>query len=177
MVNGKNEEIRYIDLFSGVGGFRRGLELSGGYRCVWSNDIDKYANRVYAARFGETNHHTGDIRRVNEEDIPDHDLVCAGFPCQAFSAAGKRQGFRDTRGTLFYEICRIAESKRPRVLLLENVKGLLSHDGGRTFATILNSLEELGYWWEYQVLNSKHFGVPQSRERVYIIGHLGEPGR
>ena len=150
---------------------------NNGFRCVWSNDINKYANQVYTARFGEANHHTGDIKGVDAEEIPDHDLLCAGFPCQAFSVAGKRKGFKDTRGTLFFEIQRVAEAKRPRLLLLENVKGLLSHDGGRTFATILNALEELGYWWEYQVLNSKHFGVPQNRERVFIIGHLGEPGR
>jgi len=168
------DEIRFIDKFSGIGGFRRGLELSGGYRCVWSNDFNKYANQVYLRHWPDSNHNSGDIRRVDTEEIPDHDLLCAGFPCQTFSVAGKRLGFKETRGTLFFEICRIAEAKRPRLLLLENVKGLLSHEEGRTFATILKSLEELGYWWEYQVLNSKYFGVPQNRERVFIIGHLGE---
>ena len=212
-----NEEIRFIDLFSGIGGFRLGLERTnsgvgkqrrqdiciprrqeaidgsrtrlsqeeqhsryarnssypkGIFRCVWSNDFNKYANQVYTERFGGENHITGDIRGIDPKDIPNHDLICAGFPCQAFSVAGKRKGFKDTRGTLFFEICRIAEHHRPSLLLLENVKGLLSHDGGRTFGTILESLEELGYWWEYQVLNSKHFGVPQNRERVFIIGHL-----
>ena len=204
------DEITFSDLFSGIGGFRLGLErinsdrgfLQGQenediqerisdterrqtwiksdsvFRCVWSNDFNKYANQVYTARFGEANHHSGDIRGINAETIPDHDLLCAGFPCQAFSVAGKRHGFKDTRGTLFFEILRVAEAKRPRLLLLENVKGLLSHDGGRTFATILNALEELGYWWEYQVLNSKYFGVPQNRERVFIVGHLrGTGGR
>lgn len=202
-------EVRFIDLFSGIGGFRRGLEkanrsfdveawrgqgmggsgergepfVEGGggrtqqgscphYRCVWSCDNDKYANQVYAKQFGEANHHPGDIKGVDPRDIPDFDLLCAGFPCQAFSVAGKRKGFQDTRGTLFFEICRIAEAKRPSLLLLENVKGLLSHDGGRTFTVILQSLDELGYWVEWQVLNSKHFGAPQNRERVFIIGHL-----
>jgi len=166
--------IKFIDLFSGIGGFRLGLERTGHYEHVWSNDINEYANKIYTERFGEEGHYAGDIRGVDPKDIPNHDLICAGFPCQSFSVAGKRRGFEETRGTLFFEICRIAEHHRPRLLLLENVKGLLSHDGGRTFATILNSLEELGYWWEYQVLNSKHFGVPQNRERVFIIGHLRE---
>jgi len=142
------------------------------FKRVWSCDNNKYANQIYTKHFGEENHHSGDIRRIDPREIPSHDLFCAGFPCQAFSVAGKRQGFKDTRGTLFFEICRIAEHHRPSMLLLENVKGLLSHDGGRTFGTILEALEELGYWWEYQVLNSKYFGVPQNRERVFIIGHL-----
>ena len=165
------DEIKFIDLFSGIGGFRRGLELSGGYRCVWSNDWDKYANKIYTARLGEANHHPGDVRGVDPRDIPDFDLLCAGFPCQSFSVAGKRKGFKDTRGTLFFEVCRIAKSKRPPLLLLENVGGLLSHDKGLTFQIILESLEELGYWVEWQVLNSKYFGVPQNRQRVFIIGH------
>jgi len=172
------DEIRFIDLFSGIGGFRRGLELSGGLRCVWSNDNNKYANQVYTTRFGEANHYSGDIRGVDPATIPDFDLLCAGFPCQTFSVAGKRKGFQDTRGTLFFEILRVAEAKRPSLLLLENVKGLLNHDGGRTFTVIIQSLDELGYWIEWQVLNSKHFGVPQNRERVFIVGHLrGTGGR
>ena len=113
---------------------------------------------------------TRDIREV--KDIPDHDLLTAGFPCQSFSIAGKRGGFTDTRGTLFFEIARIAKQKQPRLLLLENVKGLLSHDKGQTFGTILNTLDELGYDLQWQVLNSKNFGVPQNRERVFIVGHL-----
>ena len=165
-------EIRFIDLFSGIGGFRRGLELSEGYRCVWSNDWNKYANQIYTSRFGEEGHHSGDIRKVRASSIPDHDLLCAGFPCQAFSVAGKRRGFEDTRGTLFFEIARITRAKRPTLLLLENVKGLLSHNEGQTYATILEVLGDLGYWAEWQVLNSKWFGVPQNRERVFIIGHL-----
>ena len=115
---------------------------------------------------------TRDIREVKADEIPDHDLLTAGFPCQSFSIAGKRGGFEDTRGTLFFEIARIAKQKQPRLLLLENVKGLLSHDKGRTFGTILNTLDELGYDCQWQVLNSKDFGVPQNRERVFIIGHL-----
>ena len=170
-----SEEIRFIDLFRGIGGFHLGLERNG-FKCVWSNDLDKYASEIYKKHWPETPGITGDIRTVDERTIPDHDLLCAGFPCQAFSVAGKRQGFKDTRGTLFFEICRIAKAKRPKLLLLENVKGLLSHDGGRTFGTILESLEELGYWWEYQVLNSRYFGVPQNRERVFIVGHLGNNG-
>ncbi len=120
---------------------------------------------------------TRDITTVNASEIPDHDLLCAGFPCQSFSIAGKRKGFEDTRGTMFFEIARILSEKRPRYLLLENVKGLLSHDKGKTFQTIIGVLSDLGYRVEWQVLNSKHFGVPQNRERVFIIGHLGGFGR
>ena len=167
------DEIRFIDLFSGIGGFRLGLQRVKRYRCVWSCDIDKYANQIYLRKFkpkrGE--HFNGNIEKVNPETIPDFDLLCAGFPCQSFSVAGHRKGFEDTRGTLFFEICRIAETKRPPLLLLENVKGLLSHKRGETFHTILQSLEALGYWVEWQVLNSKYFGVPHNRPRVYIIGH------
>ena len=141
------------------------------FRCVYSNEWDKYASQIYKKHYGEID--TRDIRTVKSDEIPDHDLLCAGFPCQAFSIAGKRKGFEDTRGTLFFEIARIARDKRPRYILLENVKGLLSHDKGKTFATILGVLSDLGYRVEWQVLNSKHFGVPQNRERVFIIGHLG----
>jgi len=168
-------ERTFIDLFSGIGGFRLGLERVG-FKCVWSCDNDEHANQIYTKHFGTKNHHAGDVRQVDAEGIPNHDLLCAGFPCQAFSIAGKRKGFEDTRGTLFFEICRIAEAKKPPLLLLENVRGLLSHDEGFTFQVILESLEELGYWVEWQVLNSRHFGVPQNRERVFIIGHLGERG-
>lgn len=174
----ERKEIRFIDLFSGIGGFRRGLELSGGYRCVWSCDNNKYANQIYTAKFGEANHYSVNIRKVRSSSIPDHDLLCAGFPCQTFSNAGDRQGFKDPRGTLFFEIARIARHKQPRLLLLENVKGLLSHDEGETFKTILWELGRLGYWVEWQVLDSLWFGVPQKRERIFIIGHLGgEPTR
>jgi len=171
-------EIRFIDVFSGIGGFRLGLEKAGGYRCVWSCDWDKYASKVYARHFGGENHYAGDVRQVEASSIPDHDVLCAGFPCQAFSVAGKRRGFEDPRGTLFYEVTRIARAKRPRILFLENVKGLLSHDDGHTFRVILEELGRIGYHCEWQILNSKWFGVPQRRERVFIIGHLGgEPKR
>ena len=151
---------------------------SNSFRCVWSCDNNKYANQVYTKHFGEANHHPGDIRGVDPREIPDFDLLCAGFPCQSFSVAGPRTGFQDTRGTLFFEISRIAEAKRPQMLLLENVKGLLSNDRGQTFQTILQELGRIGYWAEWQILNSKHHGVPQNRERVFIIGHLrGTGGR
>ncbi len=163
--------IKFIELFSGIGGFRYGLERNG-FKCVWANDNNKYANQIYKKNFGTKELQEGDIRSVDVDRIPDHDLLCAGFPCQAFSLAGKRQGFNDTRGTLFFEIARILEAKRPQTILLENVKGLLSHDNGKTFARILSVLDELRYWLEWQVLNSKNFRVPQNRERVFIVGHL-----
>ena len=170
--------IDFIDLFSGIGGFHKGLTDAGGFRCVYANDFDKYASKVYRSRFPETKFYEGDITGVEADSIPDHDLLCGGFPCQAFSVAGERGGFSDPRGTLFYQIARIAERKKPRLLLLENVDGLLNHDEGRTFATILWELGKLGYWCEWQVLNTLWFGVPQTRERVFIIGHLGaEPTR
>jgi DNA (cytosine-5)-methyltransferase 1 len=163
--------IKYIDLFAGVGGFRVGINKAHpNWECVYSNEYDKYANSVYKKHYERCDDR--DIRTVKTEEIPDHDLLVGGFPCQAFSVAGKRRGFEDTRGTLFFEIARIAKQKQPRLLLLENVKGLLSHDSGNTFKTILRSLDELGYDCQWQVLNSKDFGVPQNRERVFIIGHL-----
>lgn len=141
------------------------------FRCVWSCEIDKWCQAVYRYHWGETP--AGDARGVRPEEIPDFDLLCAGFPCQSFSLAGKRGGFEDTRGTLFHEICRIARAKRPKMLLLENVRGLLSSNTYRDFAVILKSLGELGYDVEWQVLNSKDFGVPQNRPRVFVVGHLG----
>ena len=140
------------------------------FRCVWANEWDKYACQIYRRHWGEV--YEGDIRTVDPTIIPEHDLLCAGFPCQSFSIAGKRGGFEDTRGTLFFEICRVARAKRTKYLWLENVKGLLSHDEGNTFQTIIRTLDELGYDCQWQVLNSKDFGVPQNRERVFIIGHL-----
>ena len=160
-------------MFAGIGGFRSGLEATGGFRCVGYCEIDPYPRRAYEALYdtGEEVFYQ-DARTIDPVTLPDLDLICGGFPCQSFSIAGRRGGFADTRGTLFFEIARIAESKRPRYLLLENVPGLLSHDEGRTFATILRSLDELGYDVAWQVLNSKDFGVPQSRNRVYIVGYL-----
>ena len=170
--------MKFIELFAGIGGFRYGLEGKWSiYRCVWANEIDKYACQIYRKNFGGGELYEGDIRTVRPEDIPDHDLLVGGFPCQAFSIAGKRAGFNDTRGTLFFEIARILRDKRPRCVLLENVKGLLSHDSGKTFQTILKVLSDIGYRVEWQVLNSKNFGVPQNRERVFIIGYIrGEGG-
>jgi len=166
--------IAFIDLFAGIGGFRLALERVG-LRCVWSCEIDKYCETVYRRNFGG-GFDAKDAREIDTSTIPDFNILCAGFPCQSFSIAGKRRGFDDTRGTLFFEICRIARDKRPKILLLENVKGLLSHEKGRTFAVILLSLDDLGYDAEWQVLNSKDFGVPQSRERVFLVGHLREKG-
>lgn len=139
--------------------------------CVGYSEIDKYAINTYERRFnGHTNY--GDATAINATELPDFDLLVGGFPCQSFSIAGKRKGFDDTRGTLFFDVARILAEKRPRHLVLENVKGLLSHNGGETFQTILGVLSDLGYRVEWQVLNSKDFGVPQNRERVYFIGHL-----
>jgi len=173
--------MRFLDLFAGIGGFRLALEQAG-HKCIGFCEIDKFARQTYKANFdteGEVEWH--DITTVTDEDVRQLgsiDIITGGFPCQAFSVAGKRGGFEDTRGTLFFEIARIARILKPRYLLLENVKGLLNHSGGATFATILNTLGELGYWVEWQILNSKDFGVPQNRERVFIVGHFGgEPGR
>jgi DNA (cytosine-5)-methyltransferase 1 len=169
------KEVRFIDLFGGIGGFHYGLtQASSSFKCVWANEWDKYASSVYRARFPETTVDTRDIRTVSPEEVPQHDLLCGGFPCQAFSVAGRREGFDDIRGTLFREIVRIAEHHRPQLLLLENVKGLLNHDKGHTFRIILEELGHIGYRCEWQVLNTKWFGVPQNRERIFIVGHLGK---
>jgi len=198
--------MEFIDMFCGIGGVRLGLDKSnrqqqenpevggcgdsisnkgkqpsesekwGNYTCIWANDNDKYACQIYRRHWNDGTLQEGDIRAIDADSIPEHDLLCAGFPCQSFSIAGKRRGFQDTRGTLFFEICRVLWAKRPSYLLLENVKGLLSDGDGRTFQTILKSLDELGYDCQWQVLNSKNFRVPQNRERVFIIGHLrGKP--
>ena len=175
------EKLRFLDLFAGIGGFRLALEQAG-HKCVGFCEIDKFARQTYKANFnteGEVEWH--DITTVTDEDVRQLgrvDIITGGFPCQAFSVAGKRGGFEDTRGTLFFEIARIARVLKPRYLLLENVKGLLNHSRGTTFATVLNTLGELGYWVEWQILNSKDFGVPHNRERVFIVGHFGgEPRR
>src|SRR3990167_9587784 len=225
--------MKYLSLFSGIGGFELGIQQAyesnnGGFlqkktcedipeditnvtrgknraTCIGYSEIDKYAIQVYEKHFGCITHqgqgvqrigttegrdsqctdkctnrfgsslhkNYGDITKINPTELPDFDLVVGGFPCQAFSIAGKRRGFDDTRGTLFFDIARILKVKRPRFLLLENVKGLLSHDSGRTFKIIISTLAELGYDIQWQVLNAKNFGVPQNRERVFIIGCLG----
>ena len=161
-------------MFAGVGGFRAGLERAGGYECVGHCEIDKHADRAYRSlhNIKESEVFYEDATTIDTNTLPGFDLLCAGFPCQAFSIAGRRQGFADPRGTLFFEVARVVRAKRPAYLLLENVPGLLSHDKGRTFAAILNELCELGYGVEWAVLNSKDFGVPQSRRRVYIVGYL-----
>lgn len=170
-----DKQMKFLDLFAGIGGFRLGME-SAGHECVGFCEIDKYARASYKAIHnteGEIELH--DITRVTDESIRRFgsvDVICGGFPCQAFSIAGNRRGFEDTRGTLFFEIARFASILRPKYLFLENVRGLLNHDGGATFETIIRTLDELGYDVEWQVLNSKNFGVPQNRERVFIIGHL-----
>jgi len=147
------------------------------FTCVYANEIDKYACKIYRKNYGNEELTEGDIRAIPAKAIPNHDMLTAGFPCQSFSIAGKRKGFKDTRGTLFFEICRIAEEKQPSFLLLENVKGILNHESGKTFGIILDSLSELGYDCEWQVHNSKNFGVPQNRERVFIIGYRRGAGR
>lgn len=168
--------IKYFDMFAGVGGFRAGLDKAGGFQCIGHCEIDKFANASYQAihNIKESEKYYENAKTINSETMPDFDLLCAGFPCQSFSMAGKRGGFHDPRGTLFYEIARVAESKKPAYLLLENVPGLLSHGKGHTFAAILNTLCELGYGLEWQILNSQDFGVPQARRRVYLVGYLDQ---
>ncbi|RTK93011.1 DNA (cytosine-5-)-methyltransferase [Candidatus Saccharibacteria bacterium] len=166
--------MKYLSMFSGIGGFELGIGDRG--KCVGYSEIDKYAIKTYEEHFDHDNY--GDATKINPRELPDFDLLVGGFPCQAFSVAGKRLGFNDTRGTLFFDIARILAEKRPRHLVLENVKGILSHDSGKTFQTIVGVLADLGYFVEWQVLNSKDFGVPQNRERIYFVGHLrGECGR
>lgn len=167
--------MKFLDLFAGIGGFRLGMESSG-HECIGFCEIDKFARASYKAIHnteGEIELH--DITTVTDDEvraIGHVDVICGGFPCQAFSIAGARRGFEDTRGTLFFEIARFASILEPKYLFLENVKGLLNHDRGNTFKTILGALDGLGYDVEWQVLNSKNFSVPQNRERVFIIGHL-----
>jgi len=185
-------------MFTGVGGFELGLQRdrsnrqqSGGskqnllpreykssnqeFRCVGFSEIDKYASELLSQKFPKVKNY-GDATKINPKELPDFDMLCGGFPCQAFSIAGKGRGFQDTRGTLFFDIARIIEVKRPQIVLLENVKGLLNHNKGETFRTIIQTLSELGYDVQWMVLNSKFFGVPQNRERVFIVGSIrGQP--
>ena len=168
--------MNFLDLFAGIGGFRLGMERAG-HKCVGFCEIDKFARSSYKAMHNTENEiEYHDINEVTNEEFRKLrgkvDVICGGFPCQAFSIAGKQLGFEDARGTLFYEIARATKEIKPRYLLLENVRNLLSHDKGKTFTRILKILDELGYDVEWQVLNSKNFGVPQNRERVFIIGHL-----
>lgn len=163
--------MKYFSMFSGIGGFDLALNRQG-HQCVGYSEINEYSIKIYKKNFGDEAKNYGDATKIDADTLPDFDLLCGGFPCQAFSIAGKRRGFEDTRGTLFFDIARIIKVKRPSAILLENVKGLLSHDEGRTFGTIITTLDELGYDIQWMVLNSKFFGVPQNRERVFIIGNL-----
>lgn len=157
----------FVDLFSGIGGFRLALEELKG-NCVFSSEIDIYAQKTYYANFKEIPF--GDITKIDERDIPNHDILCGGFPCQPFSIAGLRKGFEDTRGTLFFDILRILKEKKPKAFILENVKGLVNHDKGNTFNVILTNLKSLNYQIYYEILNTKDFDIPQNRERIFIIG-------
>lgn len=172
------DTVRFIDLFAGIGGMRTGLSQAlteAGYtpQCVMTSEIKPYALAVLKDNYGDDNF-VGDITQVSADEIPEFDILCAGFPCQAFSSAGKRQGFADTRGTLFFEVERILRAKKPKGFILENVEGLVNHDGGRTLEVIINKLKELGYKVNYRVLNSSDFGVPQDRRRIYIVGTFNE---
>ena len=167
-----SSDYRIIDLFAGIGGIRLGFEKHG-CKSVFSSEWDEHAKKIYKDNFGEEPF--GDINLIDPKDIPDHDILLAGFPCQPFSIAGKGLGFSDTRGTLFFNIEEILRVKKPKAFLLENVKRLTTHDKGNTFQTIKNKLENLGYHLHYKVLNSLEYGgVPQKRERIYIIGFLDE---
>lgn len=172
--------MKFIDLFSGIGGFRLALEKFGN-KCVFSADFNKYACDTYSKNFND--YPLIDIQKYPEKKIPDHDILCAGFPCQPFSIGGKRKGFDDVRGTLFFDIVRILKEKKPKIFILENVKGLVNHDNGKTFKKIINILsskvnnehvkssrENLGYNVFWKILNSKDYNIPQNRERVFIIG-------
>mgnify|MGYP005984689759 CR=1 FL=1 len=163
---------KFIDLFAGIGGIRTGFELVFKEKSefVFASELDKFAQTAYHANYNEIPE--GDITKVDEKDVPNHDIVLAGFPCQAFSIAGKRKGFEDTRGTLFFDVARIVEEHNPQVVFLENVKGFRNHDKGNTFATVKATLQDMGYKVFAEVLNAKDFGVPQNRERIYIIGFL-----
>lgn len=161
-----SETFTFIDLFAGIGGIRLAFQKQGG-TCVFSSEWDKFAQQTYSENFHEVP--AGDIRLINEKDIPRHDILSAGFPCQPFSHAGLKMGFDDTRGTLFFDIARIIRHHKPKMVLLENVKGFLSHDKGNTFRVVRSILEELGYEVHAKVLNAKDFGVPQNRERIYIV--------
>jgi DNA (cytosine-5)-methyltransferase 1 len=159
--------MRFIDLFCGIGGFRLGFERSG-FQCVFSSDFNTKVQDTYEMNFGERPF--GDITQINPKEIPDFEVLLGGFPCQPFSISGKKLGFQDTRGTLFFDVCRIIEEKKPKVIVLENVQHLVNHDKKRTFKTILISLKELGYNVTFKILNTKDFGLPQNRQRIFIVG-------
>lgn len=169
MITIKNKNISgytFIDLFAGLGGFRLALE-SLGAKCVYSSEWDKPVRKVYSDNFDEIP--DGDITQVDEKSVPDHDILCAGFPCQAFSISGKQHGFEDSRGTLFFDVARIVKEKQPKVVFMENVKNFASHDGGRTLEVVRTTMEDLGYTFFYKVLSAVDFGIPQKRERIYMV--------
>ena len=168
-----NQNLKFIDLFAGIGGFRIALEKHGA-KCVFTSEWDEPAQITYKENFGDMPH--GDITKINEADIPKHDILCAGFPCQAFSISGKQKGFKDARGTLFFDIARIAKHHKPRVLFLENVQNLVKHYHGNTLKIILRILDEIGYDAYCQVLMASHYGVPQARERIYIVAFRKDLG-
>lgn len=157
---------KFIDLFAGLGGFRLALE-SLGATCVYSNEWNKFAQEVYYENFGDIPE--GDITQVDATTIPDHDILCAGFPCQPFSQAGKQRGFEDSRGTLFFDVARIVKEKKPKIVFMENVKNFETHDNGNTLAVVKKTMEDLGYTFYHQALNAADYGVPQSRERIYMV--------
>lgn len=161
---------RFIDLFAGIGGMRLAGEAAGG-ECVFSSEINPAARRTYAANFGDVP--AGDVTLIGSADVPGHDVIFAGFPCQSFSKGGKGLGFEDTRGTLFFEVARIARDRETPLLVLENVKGLVQHDGGRTLGTIVETLRGLGYSVSWRVMNANRFGLAQSRERIVIVARRG----
>ena len=160
------QDMKFIDLFAGLGGFRIALE-SLGAKCVYSNEWDEPVQKVYEENFGDIPE--GDITLVDENTIPDHDILCAGFPCQAFSISGKQRGFEDSRGTLFFDVARIVKAKKPKIVFMENVKNFATHDEGRTLAVVKATMEELGYTFYQKVLNAVDYGVPQKRERIYMV--------
>ena len=169
MITVKNKNLpgyTFIDLFAGLGGFRLALE-SLGAECVYSSEWDEPVRKVYSDNFDEIP--DGDITQVDEKSVPDHDILCAGFPCQAFSISGKQHGFEDSRGTLFFDVARIVKEKQPKVVFMENVKNFASHDGGRTLEVVRTTMEDLGYTFFYKVLSAVDFGIPQKRERIYMV--------
>jgi len=170
----KRNTLKAIDLFAGIGGIRLGFEKAFREKIefVFASEIDKYARETYYENFGEIP--DGDITKIDETNIPSFDILLAGFPCQAFSVAGHRKGFEDTRGTLFFDVMRIVSHHKPKVIFLENVKGLVGHDNGKTFKVILETLTEFGYNVNHQILNSKDFGIPQNRERIYMVCFLDD---
>jgi DNA (cytosine-5)-methyltransferase 1 len=166
------KQLTFFDMFSGIGGFKIALEKAE-FKCVGYCDNDKYATKLYREFFNtEEEMYFDDATTIRTDELPDFDILCAGFPCQAFSIAGKRRGFNESRGTMFFEVARILRDKKPKYFILENVKGLLNHERGGTFATIVKILSDLGYSTQWQVLNSKFFGIPQNRERVLLVGCL-----